>query len=304
MLPRKEITRNHIKQKTVRLAICVDIEYLIHNSIDLDDDDYEYNYLNRLNLDSLNKTMSEIEKATDGALDDILEGIHLNYQGRLFRVNYITEPKVLFKEHAGVHRCFVLLIRPDYQAMPSNPKLTIKLKKESGHIFYLLTENENLNHQTFQFSGRTFKKRVARKLKQSKRCVNYRERYGNCTGRLHCVESCVNREALKKFEKIPIGEAVVDKDQFSLEEWNTTYSMKNSEDIRIIYQNLNEECGNKFRDEPPCVEVMFKGKIELIPSDEKTKVIDLFLDFELSIEEFTWFKLLLDILNIQSISSA
>ena len=289
--PRKEITRNHIKQKVVRFAICLKIN----------------SYFTRdffLKINRLNKTMSEIEKATDRALDDHLEGIHLNYQGRKFRVNYIPETKALFsKNWDGLKRCFILRVLPDYQLMPSNPKLTIKFKNNNFKL-YLLTEKENLNEKSLEYSSKKrFMKRVVKKLKQSERCVNYRERYENCTSRLHCVDSCTNRNALEKFEKILIDKTIVDKDQFSPREWCTTYPMEipsygpNS----TIHKNLNDECKKKFQDKPPCVEVTFKETVEIIPPDMLTKEMDLFLDVELLIEEFSWFKFLLDILNIQSI---
>ena len=288
---RKEITRNHIKQKVVRFAICVKIN----------------SYLTRdyfLNINRLNKTMSAIEKTTDRALDDHLEGIHLNYQGRKFRVNYILEPKALFtKSWDGLKRCFILRILPDYQLMSSNPKFTIKFKN-NDHKLYLLTKKESLSEKSLEYKPKKrFMKRVVKRLKQSGKCVNYRERYENCTSRLHCLDSCINRKALEKFEKILIDKGVVDKDQFSPREWGTTYPMEipsygpNS----TIHKNLNDECKKKFQDKPPCVEVTFKETLEIISPGLNTIEIDLFLDVQLSIEELSWFKLLLDILNIQSI---
>ena len=286
--PRKEITRNFIKEKTVRLAICVDT-----------------------NRNIVGKTMLEIEKTTDDALDDLLAGIYLNYQGRKFRVNYILEPKVLFKKILDMFdseilsRCFSLLVLPDYQLMLSNPKLTIKLNLDifSPLELYILTKNEDLNEETFRYSPeRSFMKRVVKRLKRGG-CVNYRERYVNCTSRRQCVERCTTRGALDKFKKILIGKKVVDKDQFSPEEWSTTYQIgiPHYGPDRTTYQNLSEECEKKFQDERPCLEVTFNETAGIIPSDIQTKEIDLLLDVELSIEEFSWFKLLLDILNIQSI---
>ena len=283
--PRKEITRNQIKQKTVHLAICGDINP---------------NLL-------LSKTMSEIEKATDGTLDDHLKSIHLNYQGRLFRVDYITGPEVLFKKFLGIFdieifsRCFSLLILPDYQAMPSNPKLTILLKVPPVYLkIYFLTENENLNEGTFEFTEKAFMKRVVKRL-ESGGCVNYRERYGNCTSRRHCVERCINRRALDKFKKIPIDKAVVDKDQFSPEEWRTTYPVVISNMSPYVhpstYANFSKECEEIFPDEPPCVEVQFNETAGIFLPDVYTMEIDLFLDVELSIEELSWFNLLLNIMS-------
>ena len=294
---RKEITKSFIKLKTVRLAICVNIEeYFIS-----DDNLFDLFFL--FDLNDINKTMSEIEKATNGALNDYLEGVYMNYQDRMFRVDKTFEPKVLFRYIEFMHRCFILLISPDYQLMPSNPKLTIKFRKDifSNPFLYLLTEDENLNENTFEITFRSaFMKRIVRRLKSSGRCVNYRERYGNCTSRQHCAERCINRVALQKFKKIIIHNEVIDKDQFSSEEWNRAYPMDIPNDSRRTYANLSSRCFRKFRDQHPCVEVKFIETIEIVPKDEYTKEFDLFLDVELSIEELFWFNLLFNIMSIHT----
>ena len=311
--PTKKITRNFIKQKSVRLAICVDIKDYFQKYLTKRygygygyDNDYDYDPY-YLDINKLNKTMLEIEIATNSALDDHLEGIHLNYQEKMFKIHYILEPKVLFRGFRNfysteLYRCFSLLIVPDYQLMPSNPKLTIKFKKENGLKLFLLTKNESLNEKTFEYSPeKAFKKRVVRRLKQPGRCVNYPEKKGHCTGKMNCIESCINREAFEKFRKIPIDNAVVDRDQFSPEEWKTIYPMEIpfGDLNHKTYKNISSRCLKKFQDEH-CEEVNFNKKVEIV-SDSKTKKIDLFIDVELSVEEFTWFKLFLSILNIQSI---
>ena len=297
--PRKEIARNHIKQKIVRLAICVNIEeYLTSDNDFYLFDDFDFN--------DLNKTMSEIERTTDDALSDHLEGIYMNYKNRMFRVDYTLEPKVLFMPVKEIYRCFILTIFPDYHLMPSNPKLTIKFKEDkiNDPILYLLTEDENLNENTFEITFRSaFMKRIVRRLKSSGGCVNHRERYGNCTSRLNCIESCINKEALEKFKKIVIDKAVVDKDQFSHKEWNTIFPVKTpNDDLNIsTYASISSRCFEKFQNEVPCVEVTFNETVKIVLTDLKKIETDLLLDVELSIEEFTWFNLLLNILNIQSI---
>ena len=207
---RKVIMRNHIKEKTVRLVICINIE--------------KYHVFNFSAA-----TMSELERVTDNVLNNYLGGIHLNYQSRAFRVDYLLEPKVLFRYYYSLERCFSLLILPDYQLMPTNPKLTIKFKEKDQYL-YLLTKNESFNQKSFEYKRKeAFMKEIVKRL-EGGRCVNYRKLYVNCTSRLHCVESCTNRKALEKFKKIAIGKAVVDKDQFSLEEWNKIRLLKISPD--------------------------------------------------------------------------
>lgn len=72
--PRKEIIRDHMKQKVIRLAICVDIKP----------------YLTSRNVSDV--AMSEIEKVTNKALEDSLASVYMNHQGRIFRVDYTLEP--------------------------------------------------------------------------------------------------------------------------------------------------------------------------------------------------------------------
>ena len=55
----------------------------------------DYNYSHDYNHEE--KTMSEIERVTDGTLDDHLEDIYVNYPGRSFRTDYHVHPKVLVK---------------------------------------------------------------------------------------------------------------------------------------------------------------------------------------------------------------
>ena len=300
---KKEMTRNLIKQKTLRLAICINLkQYLTHDEDDYlaPDDDYDDD---DFDINRISKTMLEIEKATDGALNDHLEGIHLNYQGRMFRVDHTPEQKVLFLSNDGVFRCFPLLIVLEYELMPSNPKLILRFKKQISFLkFYLLVENENLNEKTLEISRRIFMKRVVKRL-ESGGCVKSRERFENCTSRQHCIENCVNKEALKKFKKILINNAVIDKDQFSSEEWRMAHPREILGDDTDLntYNMIYNGCEKKFQVKSPCLEIAFKEMAGIIPADLKTKEIDLFLDVELSIEEFSWFKLLLDILTIQSI---
>ena len=289
----KEIMRNQIKQKVIRLVICIDItEYFAKDGWTLD-------------FKKLNKTMLEIEKATDRALDDYLEGIYLNYQSRMFRMDYTPQPKVLFQFNNGLSRCFSLLIRPDCQMMPSNPKLTIKFKWYAQ--LYLLTENENFNENTFGYKENAFMMNMVKRLKSGGNCIDYEEKYANCTSRSHCVERCINRESFREFKNITfwnLEQVVVDRDQFSQTEWNTAYPMKISfyDPTFSKYKGIKKRCEGTIPDEKkPCVEVKFEPAVGVVQQDRKAKEIDLFIDVVLTIEELSLFNFLLNIMNIQSI---
>ena len=303
---RKEIARNFIKQNVTNLVICMDIKKYLNSPSNP--------FSGIRDLSRLNKTMFQIEKATDRAIDEHLKSISLNYQQRMFRVNYTVEQKVVFRYmytdsfgwDYALCRCFFLTIRPDYEIMPSNPKLTIKLKVRHYDLkLYLLTKNESLNEKTFAIDRKmAFKKRIVKKLESSGNCMNYQAKYLNCTSRLHCVEICINRKMIMTFENITldtVGKFAIDKDQFSPEEWNNAHLIPFSADILKTYQNISKLCSKEISDKPPCLEIKFGKTFEVDEPDQQTIEIDLYRDVELSIEEFSWFNLVLNILNVQSI---
>ena len=69
---------------------------------------------------------------------------------------------------------------------------------------------------------------------------------------------------------------------------------------KLIYENISSQCFKKFQDKS-CVEIKFNKTATTVSTDDRLNEIDLFLDVELSMEEFSWLNLLLSILNIQSI---
>ena len=289
---RKEVKRNSIKQKAIHLVICIDVrKYLTSNRYDND-------------LNKLNKTMFEITKETERALDDHLEGIHLNYQGRSFRINYIHEPKVLFRAiYGGLKRCFSLIIRPDYQLMPFSPKLLIKFKIWFGRELYVLTENESFSEETYKHDPRfAFKKIIVKRLKSSGKCVDYREKYSNCTSRLHCIAGCVNRRTVERFGNLTV-DFVIDRDQVKAADWNGAYLMEFSyfHPNRSAYKSILRECSEEIPDEQPCEQIRFKKTFDIVQQSLKVQEIDLSLDVDLSVEELSLFNLLINLLNIQSI---
>ena len=277
--PKKEM-RNLIQQKIVHLAICVHIGEYVHHS-------YE------------EKTMSEIERATDGALNDHLEGIYTTYQARSYRARYQDHSKVLFKNRS---RCFALSVRPYYPIIPSDPKLTINFKRDAD--LYLLSKNENLNNQSFKYDGSfAFKKKIAKKSRSSGKCVDYEEKYaGNCTGRQNCAERCIGMSFIGT-NKITFGYdnySVIDKDWFSPTEWNTIHPVEIKNDS--IYENISKKCLQDTPDEIACDEIGFEETVEIKKSNPRSIEIGLEFDVVRSVEDSpSWYKLALNLLSIQSI---
>ena len=256
-------TRYLSQPKIVPLTICVDIRDYVG---------YEYD-----------ETMFEIERATDGALNDQLVGIYTSYQSRLFSSKYQIHQKVLFKD---IHRCFHLSIHPNYQIAPSNPKLTIKLKNKQLNRVYLLSEKEDLNSESFYYSGRSvFVNRIVKRLRTSGRCVDYEEKYaGNCTNRWNCVERCVQRQLMNRFNRIALQSflfPVIDRDWFSPIEWNSSKLITDDKIFEAILENCTEEIPN----EKPCDEIKFEEITRSFRLDYETVEINLQFDVIRSIEE-------------------
>ena len=235
----KEKIRSFIQPKIVQLAICVRIKMFSGN--------YEV------------KTMLEIERAADGVLNDQLEGIYTSCWKRSFRSKYQVHPKVLFKKMLyGHYRCFRLSIHPNYQAISPDPKLTIEFKKNSLSynyaVIYLLSINENLSGKSFEYSGRfVFRERIVRRLKLNGRCVDYEEKYaGNCTGRWNCVERCIARKHMDRYNEIAFGkiddDPIIDKDWFSQAEWNTAQQIFVKYEKLSSYEVIRAECLKEIPD--------------------------------------------------------
>ena len=286
----KQITSNS-KLKEIRLMVCSAIENFVS-------DDYE------------NKTMSQIERATDKISNDVLEGVYLTYQNKLFSENFVIESKVVFRVTS---RCFLMSIHPKYQLIPSEPKLTVKFKNYIHYDLYLLSENENLNHKSLILHFGyyyTIRKRRVKRLKSGRKCVHYEKKYVNCTERRNCVERCVSRKIQAKYNAILFGiiyagtdyTLIVDKDWFSSAEWNTSRPMNDVFENHREYTPIFEDCLKQIPNEKPCIETEFEKAEKFKLPNSETLEIDLQVNVLKSFEESpSSFKLALDIISIQSI---
>ena len=271
----RQKTRSLIQPKAVHLAICVPIDMYV-------------------NIDK--KTMLEIETATKKALDNALKGIYLTYGRRSFQTDYQVHPKVLFKNKK---RCFPLSIQLNYQTIPCRPKLTIKFKKYSE--IFVLSEEKNLNDKSFEYGEFAFQKRILKRMKGRGGCVDYKE-YVNCTGRQNCVERCIARKFIERYNRTRrfggyTYSPVIDKDWFSQLEWNTAKMMKPDS---ILYPNIHRKCEEVLAKE--CDETKFEETVLIGKLDYQTREIDLQFDVVWSVEELpSSMRMTLDLLSIQSI---
>ena len=286
--PEREMRRNLIQPKTVRLAICV------------------YKYVKGF----YGKTMSEIERATEGALDDVLKDIYVSNGGRSFRTDYrIHHRKILFKKLSSGYsaRCFPMSIHSNFQTISSRPKLTIRLKKDVSYELYVLSEEEDLNSKSFEYTGGfAFQKRIMKRLKLRGNCVNYEGMNRICTGRQNCIDRCSNKKFMERYNKTAFGAyspyPAIDRDWFSSSEWNTTRMMEIKFADQSIYTEVRRECEKKVSDEKPCDEVKFEATVEIKETNSQIKEIDLQFDVVQSIKESpSSIEMSLDLLSIQSI---
>ena len=310
-LQEMEITRNLIQPKTVHLVICLSFSSF-------------FKYMTA--RDYKGKTMSQIEMETDRILDDELEGIYVSDGSRSFRTDYqVHHHKILFKTsitmtRTFLARCFLLTIQPIYQTIPSRPKLTVRFKKDTfAYELYLLAEEENFNIKSFNYYFYAFQKRIVKRSRSNGKCVNYEEKYGNCTGRQNCVERCISRKFLKKYNRTSLvtlyyhslyyhslSSPLIDRDWFSSSEWNNSQMMEMkeiSDEDESMYMNVVRECEEEeIPDEKPCDETRFEKVSEIQQPDELTREIDLQFDVVQLVEELpSSLRMALDLLSIQSI---
>ena len=288
-LQEREMSRNLIHPKTVHLAICLFIGEM---------KEFE------------NKTMWEIERSTDRAFYDVLESIYIyiTYGEKSFQTDYLVHRKILFKMFesifGNVGRCFPLSLQPNYLTIASRPKLTVSIKKKVSYELYVLSEEENLNGRSFEYSGEfAFQKRIVKRLNERGGCVDYK--YWNCRGKLNCLNRCMARKFIQRYNKTTFGSLdyrpVIDRDWFSPSEWNTFQMMRIPEENRSTYLNISRECLEEFP-EKECEETTFEITVLINQPDRLIKEIDLQFDVVHSVEELPYsLRMALDLLGIQSI---
>ena len=291
---------------TINLVLCVPVYSNSRNKLPF--------YLPNVHY---NLSLSELEKGTADALDRVLKKISLNYQNKTTQIHYVLQNKVLFLFHSSsFSRCFQICahpVEPVYQSLLSISKLQIKFRIPSHKIrSFLLTDHETFNQKSFRHKREeTFRKRIIES--QKARCIDYRVSYAhlNCTSRWSCVDSCVSRRLLNQYHNITIKPAslqtkgnliIVDKDRFSSVEWETCRVYLGKKDGKDILVDVLKKCQREVANEKACVEINFEYSAGIEQPDEKIEEIDMYYEVIRSTEELpSWYKLLLDMLNLQSI---
>lgn len=306
---RKETTRNLLWLEPIHLVVCVRVGYIFSNYTQ---PDYRFDFPNEVPYDFM--TMHQLEKATNGALNETIDEIKLDYQDRLRDILWSVTPKVLFKldPKGYLQRCFQLFIEPDeprYQMLLSISKLKIMIKAKRKVRFFLLAEYENLNGASFHFSGsNSFLRRVKKRSRLSGKCTrkhDYGTVHPKCTTERNCLEACIQRKFFNVRRNVTTGvrsfPLVIDRDQFGESEWKSAYYTKNynaAEEIIARNKCWNQISGIK----PPCVEATIEESVRINQPDDDAKEFELYYEIIRSIEEEpSFYKMVLDMLNIQSI---
>lgn len=293
---RKETYQNLRQPETIRLVVCIPVEYIIGLS-------YE---------DYTSFTMLELENATNGALNETIESIQLDYLGKKTKIKWMVEPKTLFKDtyFYPLMRCFQLTIypvEPQHQMLLSISKLRIRFKANSLYELYLLAKDENLNSDSFGYSGlNSILRRSVRRSRLNGKCIDYAQVYRHlkrCTTRRNCIERCMARDLLESSGKVGTGpfgfKRVIEKELFNESEWSTSYLSE--------FDDPNEpaaraKCMKAIPDDKPCVESKIEGSTRVRQPDEGGREMNLYYNVVRSVEEEpSWYKLLLDLLSVQSI---
>lgn len=258
-----------------------------------------------------NRSLLEIEKATDHGLVDSLTGLYLSFQEKAFPVEWsLKRTSVLFRHNGSeLSRCYPLTVKPSepkYMQMISISKLVIKLKVPFQ--LYLLAEGESFSSQSFHYSGTSsFSKKINTRLASSRKrkCVNYEQTYRDlkCTNRPSCLERCMQQRIIVNHGHIAMGfrdrPLVIDRAIFSDQEWATTLPI---EEKKEAYEKAFSECEKMIPDDKKCSGVRFHRYFSLDRDAENERSFDLYYDLTKSVEEEpSWYKLALDLVNIQSV---
>ena len=301
-LAKKWTYRMLMQPESFHLAICIPMELL-----PVKHGDQEFK---KINYDSM--TMWQIEKNTDRILNDIIDYIALDYggpdQNESVRIKWMLTPKVFFKkgEYSLLQRCFQLIIYPDephYQMLLSISKIKMKFNFNLFFNLFLLTENENLNSESFAFSGlKSFFKVVEKRWSD---CIDYEVicPHLKCRTRRSCLERCIQRNYFN-VQNVTAGAhgypVVIDKDQFSAADWMAAYFSERSDEHELA--RAKQKCMEEIPDGKLCNVEKFEESVEIDTIDGSIAELDLYYEIAQSVEEHPcWYTLMLDLLNIQSI---
>ena len=274
---RTESKTYQLESEPINLVICIRFENILKG-------DYK------------NLKFSELEKATDRSFNDTIKRIYLKLISEKIGIEFTLTPKILFNYDS---RCFQIEMHPNepkYQSILSTSKLVIKSRKNL--LLYLLAGKACISTKIQNLNGKSFWKKILKrsKSKKNQKCIDYEKEYSVCCSKQNCIDRCVNLKFMEDYNSITI-QSIVDKQHFSEDQWS---NLLPNDDFKK-YNKTKEECRKKFLNND-CYKIRFEHNLGTIEKFTKNKSIDLYYEVVNQIEEEpSFYKLLIDILNIESI---
>lgn len=300
---KKETTRSLMQPKRASLLICMTVETIFarkRNTI-----------FKKIDYGSM--PIHELEKATDGALEEVIDYIALDYRhNRNKSIRWEITPKVLFKKsvYSFLQRCFNLVIypqEPHYQMLLSTSQVIVKFKFNFLFELFLIAESDNLSEESFELPGHnTFLKRINKRSRLNGKCVDYAAicPHLKCSTRRSCLERCIQRSFFTLHHNVTTGTfgflLVIDKDQFSAAEWMGAYFEDEFDEKEEA--DTMKKCMNEIPDGELCSLEVFEEGVKIDFLDAETIELDIYYKVIRSVEnEPSSYKLMLDLLSVQSI---
>ena len=305
--PKSEAKTYLLEPEKMNLVICVNEKY------ERKKNSYQSYYTYYYDLNRTNMTLQKIEEATDGVFNDTITEIYLRFQNKKIKTNWSLTSKVFPNKKTESTRirgslpiniltkCFQIEANPTepkYQSLLATSKLIVEFKSHRCDLF-LLPEEERFNSESYRHNKfRSFSKVIKKRTNwiMHRRCADYDKKYSDCNSKQNCIDRCVNKRFIETYKSITIY-SIVDKDHFTKDQWSNFLPNNNL----IIFNKTKQECLKEFKDD--CYEVNFED--DKFNRDElvfKTKEIPLYYNVIDEIkEEASFYKLLVDLLNMQSI---
>ena len=258
------------------------------------------------NIDK-NVTLSTLDQETSKVFNESFKGIYLDFENKRKRVDFTLNSKVIFICYFDYFsRCFHLVLHLKeirYQSLFSSSKLIVEFKHEF-YTLYLIPDDQNFNSKSYE-SGRSYNyiKKITTRSKL-KNCVDYRKIYSNFRNRWDSVDRCISRKYINRTGKVLVISksyrlnSIIDQDHYTEDEWKSSYIEWNE----TVYYKIKEECEKENKEED-CYKIEFIDSTLITPQDNfKTVNMELYVQINLiSDEDPSFYKVLLDILNILSI---
>lgn len=250
-----------------------------------------------------NMSLYELEKETDRALNETIDEIYLEFQGKRMPLSYTLSKNVFFSHFyypIKFFRCFQLKVdpsfEPKYQQLLSISKLALKLKHEH-YLLYILPSDKYFDYSNcLHYEGDyNFIKIETQRFTKKEQCIDYETKFAPCKSREDCVSRCMVRSLFEIYQNLSYyHRQIIRSDMFTASEWANLYFVPSSQRSTNDFQT---ECYDKYL---YCsrYEARFFGSVRNNRKNDSVQ-IELYYEILRSItEEPSLYKLILDVLMI------